>query len=92
MCIFSNSSAAERRPLQKIYVQKLCDMYTGGSAATDDRRPAVVDATGAVQFGATPAPASNAPQEYAFEVEPGQVSIYPDTNGLRFYKIEFHSK
>ena len=65
---------------------------TGGSAATDDRRPAVVDATGAVQFGATPAPASNAPQEYAFEVEPGQVSIYPDTNGLRFYKIEFHSK
>ena len=65
---------------------------TGGSAATDDRRPAVIDATGAVQLGATPAPASNAPQEYAFEVEPGQVSIYPDTNGLRFYKIEFHSK
>ena len=65
---------------------------TGGSAATDDRRPAVIDSTGEVQLGETPAPASTEPKQYTFEVAAGAVTIYPDTNGLRFYKIEFHSK
>ena len=65
---------------------------TGGSAATDTRRPAVIDASGETQLGETPAPASTEPKEYVFEVAAGQVTIYPDTNGLRFYKIEFHSK
>ena len=65
---------------------------TGGGAATDDRRPAVIDASGAVQLGETPAPASTEPKVYEFEVAAGNVTIYPDTNGLRFYKIEFHSK
>ena len=65
---------------------------TGGSAATDDRRPAVIDASGEVQLGATPAPASTEPKVYEFDVVAGSVTIYPDTNGLRFYKIEFHSK
>ena len=65
---------------------------TGSSVATDDRRPAVIDASGEVQLGETPAPASTEPKVYEFEVAAGNVTIYPDTNGLRFYKIEFHSK
>ena len=65
---------------------------TGGSAATDARRVAVLGSDGVTQYGDTPAPPSTEPKTYEFEVPAGLVTIYPDTNGLRFYKIEYHSK
>ena len=64
---------------------------TSGTAATDGRSVCVQKgldtSTKQSQFAGF---SSNSPEVLEFEVEAGEVNIYP-TNGIRFYTIEFHT-
>ncbi len=64
---------------------------TGNDPATDGRAVAVKDASGTEQTTVCKVGATS-PEVMEFEVEAGEVAVYTVTNGLAFYKIEFHSK
>ena len=64
---------------------------TGSSNATD-RFVTVKVGDGEEQSLVGGTPSNEAPTMTEFNIGAGTVKVYPTGNGLRFYKIEFHSK
>ena len=63
-----------------------------GSSADDTRMVTVKVGDGEPEAKSGGSPSNQDPTQNDFNITAGTVRVYPTGNGLRFYKIEFHSK
>ena len=63
-----------------------------GSSADDTRMVTVKVGDGEPEAKSGGSPSNQDPTQTDFNITAGTVRVYPTGNGLRFYKIEFHSK
>ena len=69
-------------------------VYSSNTGGSEDMSRMVTVKVGDAEPESLPggSPSGNEPTKNDFNVGAGTVKIYPTGNGLRFYKIEFHSK